>query len=427
MIILTTIDLAHSVDLNEIYSALASVKKERYEDNERIVIKHSHNSKTINVVKEIIDFLDISDYFVVFEAQDVPDQFDFEFSNSHCIYPWINLLIDNQGTIKPCCMYKEQIANITKDNIKDVYHSSYMKQLRQKFLQGERPTQCSSCWKNESAGVPSHRQNARFKFREIYYRLNYLKDDFKNLQIFDLKLGNSCNLSCRICNKESSVKIAEAELESGKISTVEFNRLSAAVKWSESEQFWEQMLSTVENLRYLDLYGGEPLISKRHFRFLEKLVSLDVAKNIKIDYNTNGTVYSEKFFDLWQHFKEVKLSFSIDDIEHRFEDQRCGAVWKTVCDNIHQFNSKRSDKFITEVFPTINTQNVYWLPELLEWISTQEFDHISFNILEFPSWYNIQSLDDLEKQTIIAKLKNYQEYDIINSVIKLLNVAKTSH
>ena len=181
-----------------------------------------------------------------------------------------------------------------------------------------------------------------------------------------------------------------------------------------------KLLTTINNLKYLDLYGGEPLMSKMHFDFLRKLIDLDVAKNIKIDYNTNGTVYSEKFFDIWQHFKEVKLSFSIDDIGERFEQQRCGANWVNVCENIKKYNARKSNKFITEIFPTINTQNVFYIPELLEWAAKQEFDGVFFNILHNPIEYNITSLSIERKQEIIKKLGKHNNHPIYSSIVMLL-------
>ena len=73
------------------------------------------------------------------------------------------------------------------------------------------------------------RQRAKYKFKEIYYRLNYQKENINNLQLFDLNLGNSCNLGCKICEKYSSSTIAEQELAAGTISTVEFQSLKKSV------------------------------------------------------------------------------------------------------------------------------------------------------------------------------------------------------
>ena len=414
------------------YEALLGVKKDYYYPQERIVIQHATAGKTISLVKELLEFLDIPEYFIIYEQVSSTDKINFEFSPSHCIYPWINLTIDNIGELSPCCIFNKKIpnANIANDNIKDIYHSDYLKNLRKQFLQGNKPAECSACWKNEDVGIPSMRQGGKYKFRDIYYKIDYEKEEFTNLQIFDLKLGNACNLTCNICDRVASSKIAKKDLDNNVISINDFNALKKSVAWAESEHFWNQILLAVDNLKYLDIFGGEPLMSKLHFKFLKKLIELDVAKNIKIDYNTNGTIYSDQFFYDWSHFKEIKLSFSIDDIESRFESQRVGAKWKDVCNNIKKFNLLRSDKFVTEVFPTVNTQNVLYIPELLDWVHTQDFDHIAFNILHYPMQYNILSLSVTDKEIVINKFKKYPHYDICNSIIKLLenptNIAEST-
>jgi MoaA/NifB/PqqE/SkfB family radical SAM enzyme len=417
--ILATIDVTSYKSLKDLYEDLLAVKRDVFADDERIVIVYnSANQKKL--IDELLLAVDIPDFFVIFETTDTTAGIDFSFSDSFCIYPWINLRISTVGDISTCCMSNKNISNLTDTTIQDAYHSDAMKDLRHSLLSGKFPSVCSACWKEEAVGKPSMRQRAKHKFKDIYYRLDYQKEDVNNLQLFDLNLGNACNLSCKICNRYSSSSIAEQEHASGVISTVEFQTLKQAVKWSDTEEFWNQLLEVVENIKYLDLYGGEPLMSKLHFKFLRRLIDLDAAKNIKIDYNTNGTVYSEQFFDLWQHFKEIKLSFSIDDIGDRFEQQRVGANWNNVTDNIQKYNSRKNDRFITEVYPTINTQNVFYLPELLDWIDTQDFDHLAFNILHAPEKYNILSLSDRDKIATIEKLKSNPN-SICASIIEILS------
>jgi MoaA/NifB/PqqE/SkfB family radical SAM enzyme len=421
--ILATVDVTSYKSLNDLYECLLSLKKDVFADNERIIIVYN-SEKQYKLVKELLDVIDIPEFFVIFKTTDTKGDIDFSFSDSFCVYPWINLRISTVGDISPCCMINTNISNLSHTTIQDAYQSDIMKQLRHSFLSGEYPSQCSSCWKEEAVGKPSMRQRGKHKFKEIYYRLDYQKEDINNLQLFDLNLGNACNLGCKICNKDSSSTIAEQDLAAGNISTVDFQSLKQSVKWADSQEFWDQLLEVVQNIKYLDLYGGEPLMSKMHFKFLQRLIELDVAKNIKIDYNSNATIYSERFFDLWQHFKEIKISFSIDDIGDRFEQQRVGAKWNSVCENIIKYNARRSEKFITEVYPTINIQNVYWLPELLDWIATQDFDHTAFNILHKPDSYNILSLNPQDKLAVIKKLKKYPQHEICNSVILMLDVAK---
>jgi hypothetical protein len=55
-----------------------------------------------------------------------------------------------------------------------------------------------------------------------------------------------------------------------------------------------------------------------------------------------------------------------------------------VQENIAKFTAMRSSKISTQLCTTMNIQNVYYLPELCDWISTQTFDHIYFNMLHDP-------------------------------------------
>jgi organic radical activating enzyme len=275
------------------------------------------------------------------------------------------------------------------------------------------------CWQKESTGIKSMRQFGNFKFKEFYYNIDYQTNNFNNVSAIDLHLGNKCNLSCNICSPVSSSSKATQMLQSGKLSKLEFDNIKDSVAWAETNKCWNDLLSMANNLKYLDILGGEPLMSKKHFSLLKKLVALGVAKNIKIDYNSNGTIFSEKFFDIWKHFKEIKISFSIDDIEARFEEQRGGASWQQICNNLQKFKQHRSTNFIIDIVPAINTQNVYWLPELINWASSQGIE-ITFNIVNTPWNYNIRSLSSEEKNKIIKKLKSNNVHKIIPSIIKIL-------
>jgi MoaA/NifB/PqqE/SkfB family radical SAM enzyme len=421
--IIGIVDLTEIESLDVIYSSLVDLKKDVYEDNERIVIMHGSSVTVLSLIREILEAIDIPDFFVEYQQINKETKLDFNIGPSHCIYPWINLQIDNLGNISPCCRYQSSTKiNIKQTTLKDAYHSDSFTELRNKLLSGQYPSECRSCWRNESAGIASMRQASKYKFREIYYKLNYQKTEYNNLQSLDLKLGNKCNLSCKICSRYASSKIADNDLAAEIITTEEFDQLTQDTKWASENMFWDQLLPLMPQIKYLDLYGGEPLMSKIHFNFLQKLIDSDLAKNIKIDYNTNGTIYSEKFFNYWSYFKEVKLSFSIDDIGKRFEEQRQGANWDQVCDNIRLYNSYKSGRFLTDVYPTINTQNVYWLPELINWIESQSFGGVSFNLLEHPYHYNISSLSIEEKKKVINKFKQSPPSDILNSIVTILEM-----
>lgn len=421
----------------KLFLKIKSLKKEVFAHNERIVFVYSENK--IAYLREVLEFLDIPIFFIILL---VPKQLSiatFEISNiiyytgeiennlkkfdiaeNHCIYPWTTVRIDNLGLMHPCCIYESSSQqSINETSLKTNYLSRPFVKIRDNFRNNLKTKECNACWRDETAGIKSMRMNSKFKFKDIYYKIDYHDDDFNNLKILDMCLGNKCNLECKICSETSSSKIADTSLKNNTISIEKYNDIKKLTRWAESDLFYNQLLEVANNLIHLDIYGGEPFMNKAHLSLLKKLIELGYSKNISLEYNSNGTLYSDNFFTVWEKFKSVKISFSIDDINERFEYQRSGASWRNVENNIAMFNKHLSSWFHTDVYPTINCQNVYYLPELLEWISNNSFDQgVSFNILKNPEYLAIQNLPTLAKEKIEKKLKNYNMLSPIVTYMK---------
>jgi MoaA/NifB/PqqE/SkfB family radical SAM enzyme len=430
--ILATVDLTKFKSLADLQTHLLPLKKDVYQVNERILfIYNNQSSKVLNLVKELLIDIDIPEFFTIFEPTDSydPTALDYELGERSCIYPWINLRISTTGDISPCCYYDGYLQdkqgntlNINKTNLKEIYLGTAMSQLRQQFRSGQRPTGCKNCWQREDDGLPSMRQNGKSKFKEIYYTINWNLDDINNLQLFDLNLSNLCNLSCRICGPHSSVEIGKKDVAAGRLSESKFIEIQKSVEWEDTDQFWGQMEELIPNIRYLDLYGGETMMSKKHFNFLRKLVTAKVSEDIKLFYNTNGTFYSDKFFDSWSHFKSVRLNISVDDMYERFEYQRNGSDWTVLLDNVKKFKDRLSDTFSIEIFPTVNIQNVYYLPELVSWAESLELP-IYFNMLLGPKFLSVDYLPQSARIAVIDKLSTRSDHLLIAKLIsKLENV-----
>jgi MoaA/NifB/PqqE/SkfB family radical SAM enzyme len=143
------------------------------------------------------------------------------------------------------------------------------------------------------------------------------------------------------------------------------------------------------------------------------LVDQGRAGQIEIHYNTNGTQYPEHAADIWQHFKTVEIAFSIDDVGARFEYQRSNAVWIEVCDNIERFRLLRSqhNNIQLQVCSTVNVFNVYYLESLANWINTQGFDFIYWNMMHDAYYFSIATLPDAAKLAIADRLLTAQVDD----------------
>jgi MoaA/NifB/PqqE/SkfB family radical SAM enzyme len=135
--------------------------------------------------------------------------------DSICMLPWMSIETSPMGTTRPCCLAKEEIPNIDlrTNTLEDAYKSPYMQQLRQQFRRGEKPATCQQCWDEEAAGRTSKRINSRIRLKDLYTAVDWANDTPDQLWFIDLKLGNICNLKCRICGSWSSSKWAAEEME----------------------------------------------------------------------------------------------------------------------------------------------------------------------------------------------------------------------
>jgi MoaA/NifB/PqqE/SkfB family radical SAM enzyme len=284
-----------------------------------------------------------------------------------------------------------------------------MQDLRKDFLAGNKPATCQRCWDEEAAGRVSKRMNSRIRLKEYYDNVDWYNLNPDQLWFIDLKLGNICNLKCRICGSWSSSPWAQEEIAYipgiNKKEHLAYTYLKQGAWPRENPQFWDNLRSLLPNIKYFEFTGGEPFLIKEHFELLEYAAEQGYAKNIEIHYNTNGTVYPERA-DLWNEFKHVEIAFSIDNIGLRFEYERYLAKWDEVISNLAKFTDLRSNKLSTQLCTTINIQNVYYLPEICDWINQQIFDHVYFNMLHDPWHMCISRMTASAQKLVIDRLSS---------------------
>ena len=336
-----------------------------------------------------------------------------------CMLPWVSIETSPIGTARPCCLAKDEIMrtdggkyNLKENTLEEIYHSGYMQGLRKEFLAGGKPETCSRCWDEEAAGRVSKRMNSRIRLKEYYDRVDWTNIDPNQLWFIDLKLGNICNLKCRICGSWSSSKWAKEEIDYipelvDRKTHLAYTYLKDGAWPRESEIFWDNLKTLLPNIKYFEFTGGEPFLIEQHFDLLRYAVEHGFSENIEIHYNTNGTVFPESA-ELWSNFKHVEIAFSIDNVGARFEYERYGADWNLVQANIAKFTAMRSNKISTQLCTTMNIQNVYYLPELCEWISTQTFDHVYFNMLHDPWHMCISKMTAPAQKLVINRLAEHE-------------------
>jgi len=332
-----------------------------------------------------------------------------------CVLPWISLEASPIGTVRPCCLARSEILDddgvkfsLGESDLDTIRDSQHMRKMRQAFLDAQEVPDCSRCWQEEAAGRTSKRQHTLDRLKHMVDDSEWT-DAAKPLIFMDLKLGNICNLKCRICGSWSSSTYAAEEIryQTNKKNNFHYVMMQLG-RWPRREQrFWHDLDQHLESIRYLEFTGGEPFMIQEHFDLLEKLVERGYARDIEIHYNTNGTIFPVKAESVWRHFRHVEIAFSIDDVGKRFEYQRSGADWNMVNGHIDLFRDMRSrnSNMTLQVCTTVSSFNVMYLDEVAAWIDQQAFDFVYWNMLHDAPYFSIAGLTHEAKIKVREKLE----------------------
>jgi MoaA/NifB/PqqE/SkfB family radical SAM enzyme len=449
--------------INQIYQKLAKIKRNSYNNNQRIVLIDNLTSIRnkqyfYNHLQKIINHLDITNCFVLIVTSDsdvvsyldfarntysqdqthiqieqmilpnenVTNPTNFNIPDTICVNPWIGLEIRYNGHISPCCVYKNlhDSKSIVDHSLLDIINSDSQVNLKQQFLQGQQPIGCQKCWDDEYNSKPSKRLLDNYVFREKLFDIDYNNTSSTALLSLDIKLKNTCNLSCRICNPVASSKW-QSEWSNNIESYPQWDSLkNIKINWSDdaSSRLWKDIEQISNEIQYITFSGGEPLLDKSHVDMLKYFVNKNKSE-ISLHYNTNGTVYASHLIPLWDKFKQVELSFSIDNIESKFEYERYGSTWNTVIDTINQYKQLELNVYKFNVYVTVTVLNILDLYDVFQFCKQYDLP-VVFNTMTIPEELNIGVFGKKQKDYISNKLLTIQDnefHQIIMPIINLMN------
>ena len=339
----------------------------------------------------------------------------------HCINLEQGLRINTNGECTSCCLqtvnYKNEnneTLNIRKNTFDEIINSSSAKQIRENLKQGKRDINCRQCWSLEDAGLQSKR------LLDNHHRAG------EGL-LLDLCMGTTCNIKCRTCGPESSAQWNKEYWDINK----SYNEISTYKDYKgflktfndafdEDSLVWKELENNKKDIRWIDMYGGEPMMMKKQWKFLEQLIEDNLAKNISLHYNTNGTIWDDEKYNILKEFKHISIDFSIDGIKDRYEFMRHPAVWEEVIQNMETI--KNIKDFKCQIAHTVSTLNVWYINEIYMWFKGWD---IYLNMVHGPPEYNISNIPEDIKKVITEKIGIKEKYqpvlDFMNSKISNFN------
>ena len=374
----------------------------------------------------------------------LPTDFNEDSKHSFCVLPWIHRFVNLGGEVQLCCTAEEHPESFIKSddgklmNITDGFSdqqigdSSHLREIRQAMLQGKWPAACERCKITEQCGGSSRR---RAENRHFESHIRWILDHTDTqgyapvrISSRDYRLGNLCNLRCRMCHPNASkLMLADWNQVSRRRQRISGEQAYQVehMDWFQNEQMWDDFTGNIHDLEHLHFAGGEPLIIPEVIKALEICVEMGVAEKIEITFNTNVTKIPQKHRDLWPKFKTVNLLCSVDAFGALNDYIRYPSKWSTIAKNLDTIDREHQELNLgwATISATVQIYNIFNLAELIEY-SHQRFSFIrpmpNLVHLTTPDQFNIQFLPDDLKQLAERHLLDLRELLESNGVVNSL-------
>jgi MoaA/NifB/PqqE/SkfB family radical SAM enzyme len=372
--------------------------------------------------------------------------------SKYCPLPFTHISSTNDGNYRVCCYSEETVIpkadgtayNMRRDNIVDVWNSEFYKQLRNDLTNGVENPACATCWKHESSGVYSKRQQSLEELKGFY--TEGITEPVPTM--LDIKVGSLCNLKCITCYPGASSQ-HQIEVEQWKkdgievpslikmfdksLQTLNINIKDYNPKTVDIDVLLKNLDASLSVAKEISLVGGEPLVNPVAHAIIEYCVDMGYAKNMMITMITNLTSLNSKLLNQLGEFKHPIIMVSYDHVE----DKKFGFIRNPA--NYKQFylNLKvlmQHHKIEVKLSTTISIFNVFDLVDILN-----HFENISHNyhrrfiinaqFVMYPNYFNIQYLTQEQKDDIAGMIteftRRYSEYKIFKENTDMLQLLES--
>jgi MoaA/NifB/PqqE/SkfB family radical SAM enzyme len=323
-------------------------------------------------------------------------------ADNFCILPFVHSFVTPE-IVSPCCAYT---GNIKLNSKEQYWDSEQLKNIQKNMLDNVRDTGCAICWKKEDRGYSSLRQHSNQIYKD---HIEDIKQNKKAEHPFyiDLRLGNLCNLKCRMCISEWSSQIAGEILDNPNEDWID----TPTQKVIElDDDTWELLDKWLPHVKRVFMTGGEPTIIKRNMDYINKIVASGRGKDVELIFTTNATNINKQFTKVGKEFKSVSYNVSIDAVGTLARYIRYPSDWDTIENNLK--NIKHGVSFNT----TIQWLNMTRLNEIFDYIENCGimFGGIWFQLVTDPKYLDPIYAPIFMKEKCISDIDNFLNRPFLN-------------
>jgi organic radical activating enzyme len=306
-----------------------------------------------------------------------------------------------------------------------LHNTEHKKAQRQRMLAGERPEECSYCWRMEDLGNLSDRH---YRSGEPWAAVDF--DQIKNStgaeddiipSYVEVNFNNACNLKCSYCSPQFSSSWADEAQRDGAYPTAtphnapeHFSGARRVIPAREHnpyvEAFWAWWPTLYPELKHFRMTGGEPLMDRNTYRVFDYVLAnpkpdlhLNVTSNFSVD-ERSWQRYKSKVKELCQagnleHFMQY---VSLDAWGAQAEYIRHGLDFELLWDRVNQFLNEIPNYSSLTFIITMNNLSVPSLENLFAGILglrktySKTYQRVWFDtpVLREPAWQSLQILPE---------------------------------
>tara|TARA_X000001036_G_scaffold196150_1_gene184856 strand:+ start:3398 stop:4918 length:1521 start_codon:yes stop_codon:yes gene_type:complete len=364
-----------------------------------------------------------------------------------CDIPFTQLYMEMSGNYSACCFgaqadgqYGLPDHNVKNTTLKEwMLDSDYMNQIRKEMLDPKSDLKMVSktCWRciadekrygrsRRTACMKIHTQDAEFwdaiERSVLMFKATGRYEFEERIIEVQLKVyGDECNLDCYMClhtNSSTRQQVAKKGVWSDEIfgETAWSSAFEGGAKKTFTKKNVEDMIQQTIDLapfiRSIKIIGGEPLIMKKHYELLQRLIDIGEAKNIFIKYQTNFTetkAGKHNIFNYVPHFRNVSMVASVDGVGKTIEYMRRRTDWNKVLENVEI--CKKYPNIVVDFNGLVSFLSVMRFYEVIDYCleRPQLVDQINWAMLDNPVHLRVNNLPEKIKQNLIPKYEKWPD------------------
>lgn len=342
-----------------------------------------------------------------------------------CVAPWFQIRNSNDMTKKVCCLISNKITeDLPSQSMSSLEYlnSEPILNLKKDLANGVKSEYCSKCWINEENGIQSLRKdlNSLLSMQKDYNTPNWMDIYFNKKNNFtsdillsaDVRVGNTCNYACVMCNPEDSSliyanwmntidhPIVQSKLKEDPTYLQKVKSFS--FKNKQYIEYLDDILENNKHIKFLQFMGGEPFLDKH---LINKLRQLPAHKKDKLSllFITNASKDFSDIIDSLGDFKYIQCSVSLEGIGKVQEWARYGSDWNQVEQNV--LKAVKNPKIDMTVVYTFQTATVLGFADLAKWCRSNNIK-LGANLVYNPVCLSVKTLPDDIKKNLLEDVVN---------------------